>query len=108
MNKEFNKVKLDTKIKKMLSFYIRSSGSVEVIANEVVERVWFIKMPFFNFFHNELKTRFRDTVDRSSLRNKLIKLLENIEPFINICKIGYNIDQTLKNIWHISYWQNEN
>jgi hypothetical protein len=88
-----------SKLKEMFKFYEENSGSCEVVADDIVEKVWFIKMPYFKFFRSELKTDFDNEVDRSTYRNKIIALLSNVPRFINISQMGYNIDKGLNKIF---------
>lgn len=104
-----NEVDEEEELKTMLHFYASNSASAEFCIDNIVEKVWFIKMPYFQFLYKQLMKKFNESVDRSTYRNKIKYLLDNTEKFINISIMGYNIDSVLRNIFvfNVLYKYNE-
>lgn len=54
-----------------IQFFKRNSASIEVVRNNQIEKVRFIKLPFCHYLPKETKQEFQDNVKRDSIHTKI-------------------------------------
>lgn len=52
-------------------FFMKNSASIEVVRNDELETVYFIKLPYVHLLPKEQKIEFSDWVDRGSTKSKV-------------------------------------
>lgn len=62
-----------------------NSATIEVIRNDRIEIVFFIKLPFTHKLPKEKKDEFHDLVDRSSTKSKVQGLVDESSRLIKVC-----------------------
>jgi len=58
-----------------MKFFSQNSAHIEVLKNKVIEKVYFIKLPFCHELPKENKTEFNNKVNRSSPKTKVQDLV---------------------------------
>jgi hypothetical protein len=78
-------------LKEAVNFYIRNSAHIDVCHGDLLEIVYFIKLPFTKYLPKEKKTAFHDQVDRSTTQTKVQGLIEEASNLIEVCKHEENL-----------------
>jgi inositol 1,4,5-triphosphate receptor type 1/inositol 1,4,5-triphosphate receptor type 3 len=64
---------------------MKNSASIEVVRNDELEIVYFIKLPYTHLLPKEKKVEFSDWVDRGSTKSKVQGLVDQSNSLIEIC-----------------------
>ncbi|CAD8168125.1 unnamed protein product [Paramecium pentaurelia] len=69
-----------------INFYLENSAHIDVMHDDNLEVVYFIKLPSTNYLPKEQKILFHDQVDRSTTQSKVQGLMNIAPTLIEVCK----------------------
>ncbi|KAL4462524.1 hypothetical protein ABPG74_000354 [Tetrahymena malaccensis] len=78
-------------LKKAMNFFASNSAHIDIVRNEMLELVYFIRLPPTNCLPKEVKTEFHERCDRSNIKTKQSELIKESDDIIEICKHEYNL-----------------
>lgn len=58
-------------LKSTFNFFFDNCAHIDVVRDEQLEQIYFIKLPYTKFLPKEQKTKFNDEVDRTNLKSKV-------------------------------------
>ncbi|KRW98864.1 MIR motif [Pseudocohnilembus persalinus] len=87
--KILNKKKMEEKkkmLKSTLKFFYKNTAHIDIVRDDQLEQIFFIKLPYTLFMPKEKKTEFNNNVSRTNLKSKVEGLVEKSYEYIEICK----------------------
>ncbi|KAL4438749.1 hypothetical protein ABPG74_013422 [Tetrahymena malaccensis] len=72
--------------KEGIQFFKRNSASIEIVRNNQIEKVRFIKYPYCHFLPKDIKSQFQENVIRDSIHTKIQTVIDKYKRVIDICK----------------------
>ncbi|EWS73528.1 inositol-triphosphate type 1 protein (macronuclear) [Tetrahymena thermophila SB210] len=72
--------------KEGIQFFKRNSASIEIVRNNQIEKVRFIKYPYCHFLPKDIKSQFQENVIRDSIHTKIQTVIDKYKKVIDICK----------------------
>ncbi|EGR27978.1 hypothetical protein IMG5_185610 [Ichthyophthirius multifiliis] len=67
-------------------FFKTNSASIEIVRDNQIEKVRFIKLPYCHYLPKETKVEFQNNVIRDSIHSKIQGIIDKYKNFIIICK----------------------
>lgn len=74
----------------------KNSGSVEIVKDENIYRIYFPKLPCCQLLPKDLKNDFHDDVNRSTAKSKITRLMNETENIVNTMKHEENLNEFFK------------
>lgn len=91
-----------------LIFFKSNTAQIDIVREEVLERLYFPLMPSCKSLSDKEKKKFQETVDRSSIKTKLNHLMKASDRIISIMEHEYNLRiffERYKVFGYIDRWQ---
>ncbi|EGR28323.1 MIR domain protein [Ichthyophthirius multifiliis] len=92
--------------KEALKFFKTNSASIEIIKNDQIQKVRFIKLPYTHYLDKDQKTLFQNKVKRFSIYTKLQGLIDRYKNIIIKCQHEEKIALFFKNNTFFSIFAN--
>ena len=73
-------------MKKAFNFFSSNCENIDIVRDDKIELVFFIKLPYCHWLPDEKKKSFNEEVDRSSTKSKVTALVKESDNIIEIIK----------------------